>query len=479
MSIEPLLNRDYDANPGLVHERLREKYGPVAPVDLLGVPVWFVLGYEEVLRVLQNAGGVWSKHVDRWQTYAEGRIPAEWPLLPVFQVDNSAFQEGPAQSALRAAWTKALAPFQDNGHPQAKLLERAIAQHADDLIGVLAEGGATGWADLAAQYARPLPLMIANRLLGVTAARGEELVMDIWRMIDAGPDAAAAFDRLYAAMREIAAAKKERPGDDLPSYLIEAKPDLTLDALARELLMLPGLLDFTACLISNVVVEVVANPAVRESLSLGAIDETVNRVALLNPPLANLTFRFALNDVKLGRFTIAAGDPVMLSVAAAHADPRFAGAIDLSAIRSTRAHLAWGAGPHSCLGRRLATQIVTIAVRRLFDRCAKIKLALPADQLPWRPSPFMRALRSLPVRYELPQRRVPADPPASDATGAARTGSAGAGVPEATQVTEATAVTDVTDVTETRPDAADGPAAGPPSSRSPLWSLLRGLRRGR
>ncbi|HUR06748.1 MAG TPA: cytochrome P450 [Nonomuraea sp.] len=443
--IEPLLTRDYDADPALVHERLRGKYGPVAPVDLLGVPVWFVLGYEDVLRVLQNQGGIWSKHVDRWHAYVEGRLPADWPLLPVFQVNSSAFQEGTAQRELRAAWTSALMPFQDQSQAQAKKLEHAIVRYADDLLDVLSEGGSTGWADLAAQYARPLPLMVANRLLGFTSARGEDVVMDIWRMIDAGPDAPAAFERLYAAMRELAATKRDHPGDDLPSYMIQAKPDFTLDELARELLMLPGLLDFTASLVCNVVVEVISNPDVRESLSVGSIDETVNRVALLNPPMANLTFRFPMTDVKLGNYTIAAGDPVMLSVAAAHADPRFAGAIDRQAIRSTRAHMAWGAGPHSCLGQRLATQITIIAVRRLFDRFSKIKLALPADQLPWRPSPFMRALRSLPVQYQLAGEHVharTADP-------------ADAQPPRAVE------------------------AAGRPAPRSPLWNFLRGLRRPR
>ncbi|MFD1535544.1 cytochrome P450 [Nonomuraea guangzhouensis] len=444
-SVEPLLTRDYDAEPALVHERLRARYGSVAPVDLLGVPVWFVLGYEDVLRVLQNSGGIWSKDVDRWHAYVEGRIPTDWPLLPVFQLNSSTFQEGIAQQELRAAWTSALMPFQDPSQAQAKKLEHAIVRYADDLLDVLTEGGSTGWADLAAQYARPLPLMVANRLLGFPAARGEDVVMDIWRMVDAGPDAPAAFERLYAAMRELAATKREHPGDDLPSYMIQAKPDFTLDELARELLMLPGFLDFTTSLVCNVVVEVISNPDVRESLSVGSIDETVNRVALLNPPMANLSFRFPMTDVKLGNYTIPAGDPVMLSVAGAHADPRFAGAIDRQAIRSTRAHLAWGAGPHSCLGQRLATQITIIAVRRLFGRLSRIKLALPADQLPWRPSPFARALRSLPIQYELTGEQV-------------HTRTAGSADAQPSQAVE---------------------AAGQPARRSPLWNFLRGLRRPR
>ncbi|MEV0622123.1 cytochrome P450 [Nonomuraea sp. NPDC050404] len=446
-SAVPLLTRDYDADPALVRERLRRTYGPVAPVDLLGVPVWYVLGYEEVLRVLQNNGGVWSKQVDRWKANAEGRIPADWPLLPVFQVNNSVFQEGAKARELRSAWTSALAPFQDQSRPQGQQLDQEIVRHADDLIAVLSEAGTTGWADLAAQYARPLPLMVANRMLGFAAARGEDVVMDIWRLVDAGPDAGAAFDRLYAAMTELGAAKRKIPGDDLPSYMISAKPDITLDELARELLMLPAMLDFIATLVCNVVVEVVSNPDVRESLSLGAIDETVNKVALLNPPLANLTFRFALTDVKLGNYMIPAGDPVMVSVAGAHGDPRFAGAIDWQAIRSTRAHMAWGAGPHSCLGQLLATRIATIAVHRLFKRFSKVKLALPADQLPWRSSPFIRSLRSLPIQYEI-AKELP--PPSAPAAGEA--------------------------------PAAQAPRASEPATqslRSPLWNFLRGLRRPR
>ena len=51
---EPLLSRDYETRPALVYERLRDRHGPVAPVDLLGVPAWLVLGYRESLEVLQD-----------------------------------------------------------------------------------------------------------------------------------------------------------------------------------------------------------------------------------------------------------------------------------------------------------------------------------------------------------------------------------------------------------------------------------------
>ncbi|GAA3805742.1 cytochrome P450 [Sphaerisporangium flaviroseum] len=448
LPLEPLLTGEYDSSPTLVHERLRAKYGPVAPIELLGVPAWFVLGYDEVLLVMQNVRDVWSKRVDNWRAYAEGRVPPDWPLLPLLQADNMGFHDGEKHHVLRTAWNAALRPFQDPADKRAQTLKRAMERYCDDLIGVMTEGTSTGWADLSTQYGRPLPLMVANRLLGVTLSRGDDMMMDQWRLLD-GPDSAGAYQRLYVALLELATAKRHQRGDDLPSYMFAANPDLSNEELARELFMLPGFLDFTGSMICNVIAEVLTNPQLRAALPVGAIEETVNRVALLNPALANLSFRYARTDVKLGRFTIAAGDPVMLSIAGAHTDPRFAAALTPDTIRSTRAHLAWGAGPHGCPSRRLATQMATIAVRRLQDSFSTLQLALPPDQLPWRPSPFVRALRSLPVHYELdasfvpspgPRSRIPGEPPAS-------------------------------------PSTAAGDGSGSQPSRSGFWAFLRKLRR--
>ncbi|WP_169950138.1 cytochrome P450 [Microbispora sp. H11081] len=413
LPLEPLLTRDYETDPALVHERLRAMYGPVAPVDLLGVPVWFASGYDEVLHVMQNHGDVWSKRVDNWRAYAEGRVPADWPLLSLMAADNSGFHDGDRHRRLRGVWDEGLRPFQTTGSGQALRLERAMLRFCDDLIGVITEDGPSGQMDLVVQYGRPFPLLVANHLLGVALERGEEMVADHWRLLD-GPDSAGAYQRLYAALLELATLKRHRRGDDLPSHMLDADASLTDEELARELLMLAGFLDFTGSLICNVIVEVVTNPGMRETVSVGAIEETVNRVALLNPALANLTFRYARTDVRLGRFVIAAGDPVMLSVSGAHADPRFASALR-DTIRSTRAHLAWGAGPHRCPSRRLATQMATIAVRRLLDRFSSLQLAVPADRLSWRPSPFIRTPRSLPVAYRLDQSSVPAPGPRQEA----------------------------------------------------------------
>lgn len=127
----------------------------------------------------------------------------------------------------------------------------------------------------------------------------------------------------------------------------------------------------------------------------------MNRVVMRKPPLVNFVPRFAAADTPLGNYTIRAGDPVWVSSAAAHADPVFAGHAESGPTVSSRAHLAWGAGRRQCPARELASTVAAVGVGRLFERFSHLELALPVDQLPWRSSPFMRGLRSLPVRYEL------------------------------------------------------------------------------
>ncbi|MFC9684640.1 cytochrome P450 [Streptomyces sp. NPDC056948] len=415
LSPEPLLTRDYETRPSLVYERLRNEHGPVAPVDLLGVPAWLVLGYRESLQVLQDNDG-FPKGLENWRARSEGRVPADWPLGPSLEVNHILIQGGPGYRPLRSAWDVALKPFQDPRHPQAKRLKAAVTAYADELITLVGQGGRTGVADLSAQFSRPLPLMVASHLLGFPGSQGDDALMDMWRVLDAGPDAEAALERLLATLAELAAGKLQKPGDDFPSYLLAAHPDLSLDHLARELFMLLGMTsDHVGILISNTVVEVISGEgSVRASLSAGMVRESMNRVVMRKPPLVNFVPRFAAEDTPLGNYTIRAGDPVWVSPGAAHADPLFADHVASGTTISTRAHLSWGAGPRQCPARELASTVAAAGVGRLFERFDHLDLALPADQLPWRSSPFMRGLRSLPVRYDLASEpvRPAADDPA-------------------------------------------------------------------
>jgi cytochrome P450 len=406
LPVEPLLTSEFDGDPGSVYERLRSTYGPVAPVGLMGVPAWLVLDYREVLEVLRNES-VWRRDVRHWRARAEGRLPRDWPLLAGYEVRQTMFFDDEEHQAARLSHHSAMRPFQDGHSPEGWELRAAVARYADELIAVLAaESGTSGYADLAAQYTRPLLLMVTTKLFGCPVELGDEMVMDLWRMLDGGPDAGPATGRALDAMTRLAEYRRSRPGEDLTSYMLLADPSLSDEQLGRELFMNAVYLnDITGNMVCNTLLEVLrGNATVRRSLSNGQLGEVVNRAALENPPIANLCFRFAARDVRLGNFWIRAGDIVSPSVAAAHRELLAAGYSHvLDSTTSTRAHLAWGAGPHQCpsAARELAGTIVTTAVGRVFDHFARAELTLPPDQLPWRAGPVVRGLRVLPVRYVL------------------------------------------------------------------------------
>jgi cytochrome P450 len=421
LPVEPLLTAEFDADPGAVYERLRRTYGPVAPVGLMGVPVWLVLEYREVLEVLRNESQ-WRRDIRHWRARAQGELPPDWPLLAGYEVRQTMFMDEEEHRAVRRTHHAALRPFQDARGPEGWELRAAVARYADELVGVLAaESGRSGFADLGAQYTRPLLLMVTTKLFGCPVELGDELVMDLWRMLDGGPDAGPATARALAAFTRLAAHRRARPGDDFTSYLLLADPEISDEQLGRELFMNAVYLnDITGNMVLNTLLEVLrGNATVRRSLSAGQLGETVNRVALANHPVANMCFRFAARDVRLGNVLIRAGDPVSPSVAAAHRDLLAIGTSHMvGAAVSTRAHLGWGAGPHQCptAARELGSLIVTTAVGRVFDRFAQVGLTLPHDQLPWRSGPVVRGLRVLPVRYELTDdalslRRADATPP--------------------------------------------------------------------
>ena len=276
LPVEPLLTSEFDGDPGSVYERLRSTYGPVAPVGLMGVPAWLVLDYREVLEVLRNES-VWRRDVRHWRARAEGRLPRDWPLLAGYEVRQTMFFDDEEHRHARLSYHSAMRPFQDGHSPEGWELRAAVARYADELIDVLAaESGTTGFADLAAQYTRPLLLMVTTKLFGCPVELGDEMVMDLWRMLDGGPDAGAATGRALGTMTRLAAHRRSRPGEDLTSYLLLSDPSLSDEQLGRELFMNAVYLnDITGNMVCNTLLEVLrGNTTVRRSLSNGQLGGT-------------------------------------------------------------------------------------------------------------------------------------------------------------------------------------------------------------
>jgi cytochrome P450 len=92
--------------------------------------------------------------------------------------------------------------------------------------------------------------------------------------------------------------------------------------------------------------------------------------------------RVALADVELEGVTIAAGECVTVSHAAANRDPdKFEHPDCLDVGRSARGHLAFGQGIHTCLGQHVARLELRIALGALIRRFPDLRLAVPVGDL--------------------------------------------------------------------------------------------------
>src|SRR4051812_38748411 len=103
----PLLTAEFDIDPSAVYARLRNTYGPVAPVNLAGVPVWLVLGYQQVLDVLRN-DTTWRSDIRHWRAHREGKLPTNWPLLTGYEIRQTMFLDGAEHGAARQTLYSAL-----------------------------------------------------------------------------------------------------------------------------------------------------------------------------------------------------------------------------------------------------------------------------------------------------------------------------------------------------------------------------------
>jgi cytochrome P450 len=98
--------------------------------------------------------------------------------------------------------------------------------------------------------------------------------------------------------------------------------------------------------------------------------------------------------------TVPAGDTVFALHASTNRDERCYPDPDrLDIERAGLAHLAFGTGPHVCLGAPLARVELQEALSGLLRRFPRLALAVPESELEWKQGNFIRGVRALPVAW--------------------------------------------------------------------------------
>ncbi|MBW0117505.1 cytochrome P450 [Pseudonocardia abyssalis] len=288
------------------------------------------------------------------------------------------------------------------------LRPRAAALTAELLDGMRAEGPP---ADLVAHLSVPLPVTIICELLGVPVQD-----RDIFR---AGADAAlsttamtaqergAARDALITYMAGLVAQRREEPTDDLLGALVTARDEG--DALSeRELVGLGvGILvaghETTMNMIGNMMFALLTRPDRGAALREGpeAVARGVEELLRFLPLGASAGFpRIAIEDVELSGGLVAAGEAVVVSVAAANRDPEvFEGPDQLILDRAENRHVAFGHGLHHCLGAQLARMELQEAVGSLLTAFPDLRLAVDPADVPWRTGALVRGPKELSLSW--------------------------------------------------------------------------------
>lgn len=402
-TLPALYGEDFAADPGRHYEQLRRR-GPLARVEIApGAEALLVTDYQAAMDVLRDTH-TFSKDPRPWPD----TIPEDSPVRSVLTYRPAVvYSDGDTHARYRKVISDSL------GLLGPHLLQTQVADAAAQLIGRFA---AAGSADLVADYAGQLPLKVFNHWFGVAEADGEVLTERLVSIFTTGADAQSATADLLEIIGALVAERRRRPQRDLTSYFLQHPAGLDDDETVMQIAVtFGGGYEFTANLVANTLLHMLADPRYDGSVYAGAMTahEAINEVLWRNPPQSTSSGYYVRYDTTFHGVGLRAGQLVLVSYAAANAQPSPGGETDAWGA-SESAHLAWSAGPHSCPARQPALLIAISAVEALTSRLCDMRLARPATELRWRPGPFQRSLTTLPVQFTpwAPKTPPPPDDPA-------------------------------------------------------------------
>jgi cytochrome P450 len=243
------------------------------------------------------------------------------------------------------------------------------------------------------EFATPLPSAIFLRLMGLPQSDLATLLQ--WRDDTIRPDTddleeaarirAAVGPKISAYFTEQLAARRRAPDDGLLSRIAVGEVDgrpLTQDEMLGtcHLLLIAGLDTVTAtldCMVGYLALHPEERRRLVEDPTL--VDGTVEELLRWETPVPMLP-RIIKEDATIGGVDIKAGDGCMVLVGAANGDDsEFDSAHVVDFEREANRHLAFGAGPHRCLGSHFARLELRVAIEEFHRRIPDYRIAEGAE----------------------------------------------------------------------------------------------------
>lgn len=381
--------------------RLRDA-GPLARIELLGVPAWTVTRHAEARQLLVDPRLV--KDIDAWGLWRSGGVTHAWPLIGMIDAGRSMFTvDGEEHRRLRTKTSQAITPR------RLEAIRPDIEKFTEELLDVLAEQGKDGVVDLKSVFAQPLPMRVVGMLMGVEESEHAMLTKKykaFFSMLTPHEERMALLAELDVFYAGLVREKTARPTDDLTSALIlaeEGGDPLTEEEVVGNLkAMVAAGHETTIGLILNAVRALLAHPDQLRKVLDGEIPwETVIEETLRwDTPTTHLLMRFATEDIQVGDDVIAKGEGVVISYRVIGRDVEQHGP-DADAFDITRPtpirHMTFGHGPHICPGAALSRVEAGIALPALFGRFPGLRLAVPDEEIRNLPVMTQNDMEAFPV----------------------------------------------------------------------------------
>ena len=289
--------------------------------------------------------------------------------------------------------------------PAARLREDRIQALAKQIVDAVINKGE---CDFVNEVAGEMPSFVIAELMGLPLSDGRELYK-LTEIIHTAPEAlppgagGAAVAKMFEYGSGVIAEKRARPGDDLASKLLACEVDgrrlEDMEFLLFFLLLVDAGGDTTRNLLSGGLLALMENPD-QYAWLMADLDARLPsaREELLRwtSPVIYMR-RTARHDAELAGQRIRAGDKVVMYFGAANRDPAVferPDVLDLS--RAENPHIAFGTGPHGCLGQHIARIEIDAMLREVLTRMKAFERAAPVE---WLPSNFISGPKVMPLRF--------------------------------------------------------------------------------